>query len=61
MEFPNAGGALNALLEKTSEAIYKGKPNEKIVYLTFDNGYENGYTESILDTLKKKMYRPLFS
>lgn len=50
---PDAGGALNALLEKHG-AIYKGKPDEKIVYLTFDNGYENGYTESILDTLKKE-------
>ena len=26
----------------------------KIAYLTFDNGYENGFTESILDTLKKE-------
>lgn len=27
---------------------------EKVVYLTFDAGYENGYTETILDTLKSK-------
>ncbi|MGM9969159.1 MAG: polysaccharide deacetylase family protein [Anaeroplasma sp.] len=27
-------------------------PDEKSVYLTFDCGYENGYTEMILDTLK---------
>ncbi len=26
----------------------------KIVYLTFDQGYENGYTTHILDTLKEK-------
>lgn len=26
---------------------------KKVIYLTFDCGYENGYTESILDTLKK--------
>ena len=26
---------------------------EKVVYLTFDEGYENGYTPVILDTLKK--------
>lgn len=25
---------------------------DKTIYLTFDEGYENGYTESILDTLK---------
>ncbi len=29
-------------------------PNEKVIYLTFDEGYENGYTASILDTLKAK-------
>ncbi|MFJ7936623.1 polysaccharide deacetylase family protein [Sporosarcina sp. NPDC096371] len=50
---PNAGAALDSMLDKYG-AIYKGKPDEKIVYLTFDNGYENGYTESILDTLKKE-------
>lgn len=26
---------------------------EKVMYLTFDEGYENGYTAQILDTLKK--------
>ena len=50
---PSAGAALDSMLDKHG-AIYKGKPDEKIVYLTFDNGYENGYTESILDTLKKE-------
>lgn len=28
--------------------------NEKVVYLTFDCGYENGYTEQMLDVLKKE-------
>ena len=50
---PEAGAALDSMLDKHG-AIYKGKPDEKIAYLTFDNGYENGYTESILDTLKKE-------
>ena len=27
---------------------------EKAIYLTFDEGYENGYTSQILDTLKEK-------
>ena len=40
------------LLEKY-DAIYEGDTSKKIIYFTFDNGYENGYTESILDTLKK--------
>ena len=30
------------------------KATEKIVYLTFDVGYDNGYTGIILDTLKEK-------
>jgi peptidoglycan-N-acetylmuramic acid deacetylase len=34
-------------------AYYLGK-NEKVIYLTFDEGYENGYTAAILDTLKKQ-------
>ncbi|MCL2188827.1 MAG: polysaccharide deacetylase family protein [Defluviitaleaceae bacterium] len=44
---------------KTSEylmqydAFYVGAPEEKVIYLTFDAGYENGYTAQILDTLKK--------
>lgn len=30
-----------------------GDTSKKVIYLTFDEGYENGYTASILDTLKK--------
>lgn len=29
-----------------------GDTSKKIIYLTFDEGYENGYTSSILDTLR---------
>jgi peptidoglycan-N-acetylmuramic acid deacetylase len=35
-------------------AYYVGSTDEKIIYLTFDAGYENGYTEKILDTLKQE-------
>ncbi|MCG0275792.1 MAG: delta-lactam-biosynthetic de-N-acetylase [Thermosediminibacteraceae bacterium] len=35
------------------DAIYVGDTSRKVVYLTFDEGYENGYTSSILDTLKE--------
>jgi peptidoglycan-N-acetylmuramic acid deacetylase len=35
-------------------------PNEKRVTLTFDEGYENGYTASILDTLKEKNVQAIF-
>ncbi len=38
---------------ETNECIYMGK-DDKSLYLTFDEGYENGYTASILDTLKEK-------
>ena len=33
-------------------AYYLGDTSEKVIYLTFDCGYENGYTEQILDVLK---------
>lgn len=33
---------------------------EKFVYLTFDEGYENGYTPAILDVLKKHNIRAAF-
>ena len=35
------------------DSYYVGKPNEKVIFLTFDSGYENGYTNTILDVLKK--------
>ena len=34
--------------------IYVGNKNSKNIYLTFDCGYENGYTAKILDVLKEK-------
>ncbi len=46
----------NASVEqlKGYNAYYRGSETEKTIYLTFDAGYENGYTASILDTLKKQ-------
>lgn len=35
------------------DAYYVGNADEKVIYLTFDCGYENGNTEAILDALKK--------
>lgn len=45
----------NVPVEKLREydAWYVGDPEEKVIYLTFDAGYENGCTEPILDALKK--------
>ena len=34
-------------------AYYMGEADEKVLYLTFDCGYENGNTAKILDTLKE--------
>ncbi len=46
------GNASTAELEKYN-AHYVGDNTEKVIYLTFDAGYENGNTEPILDALKK--------
>ena len=46
------GNAASAELEKY-DAYYVGEGDEKIIYLTFDCGYENGNTPPILDALKK--------
>ena len=35
------------------DAAYIGDTTQKVIYLTFDSGYENGCTEKILDVLKK--------
>ena len=41
--------------EKGFDAIcLDTKSEEKVLYLTFDCGYENGYTSKILDVLKEK-------
>lgn len=42
------------------DAIYLESADEKIIYLTFDEGYENGYTSQILDTLKEKNVKAAF-
>ena len=35
------------------DAAYIGNTGEKVLYLTFDAGYENGCTKKVLDTLQK--------
>ena len=40
-------------------AVFIGE-NTKKVYLTFDEGYENGYTPKILDTLKQEKVHAVF-
>ena len=45
----------NAAQEELAQynACYLGDTGKKVIYLTFDCGYENGCTEPILDALKK--------
>ena len=38
---------------KTYDAYYVGSGDDKVIYLTYDCGYENGNTAPILDALKK--------
>ena len=57
LSFPEAGASPvgNATREDLAQydAWYLGDPEQKTIYLTFDCGYENGYTGQILDALKK--------
>ena len=48
---PQGPASVNQL--KKYDAAYIGSTDEKVLYLTFDAGYENGCTEKILDALKK--------
>ena len=41
-------------------AAYVGDPEERVLYLTFDAGYENGCTAQILDTLGKHNVKAAF-
>lgn len=56
---PDAGAEFEQLLKEYG-AFYRGNPEKKVIYLTFDNGFEAGYTEKILDTLKKENVKATF-
>ena len=56
---PDVGTANRKLLEENG-GICLGKDMEKIIYLTFDEGYEAGYTEKILSTLKENDVKATF-
>ena len=45
---------------KALDAAYLGNTQEKVLYLTFDAGYENGYTAQILDVLQKHQVKAAF-
>ena len=58
LSFPEEGKTPigNATIDelKTYDAYYAQATEEKVIYLTFDCGYENGNTAPILDALKKQ-------
>ena len=64
LSFPQAGqspvGPAGADQLKKLDAAYIGDTTQKVLYLTFDAGYENGCTEKILDTLKKHQVSAAF-
>lgn len=47
-------GNADAAFLRRYNAYYVADSAEKIIYLTFDAGYENGYTAAILDALKRQ-------
>jgi peptidoglycan-N-acetylmuramic acid deacetylase len=57
LSFPKEGetpvGNATADYLKDFNAHYIGDTSDKVIYLTFDAGYENGNTPAILDALKK--------
>ncbi|KGP72612.1 delta-lactam-biosynthetic de-N-acetylase [Pontibacillus yanchengensis] len=56
---PPYTGGYGDLLRKYG-GYYIDATDEKVVYLTFDNGYEQGYTGQILDVLKEKQVPATF-
>ena len=53
-------GSSNLKLLQEYDGIAMGNNEEKFVYLTFDNGYEAGYTQKLLDTLKENNVKAAF-
>jgi len=58
-ELPRADPGAPELLARYN-SIYLADPNKKIIYLTFDEGYENGYTSKILDILYENKVNAIF-
>lgn len=56
---PDVGSENRKILEE-NEGICLGNDLEKVIYLTFDEGYEAGYTSQILDTLKANEVKATF-
>ena len=55
-EQPDVGSDNKKVLEE-NKGICLGNSEKKYIYLTFDEGYEAGYTSKILETFKNKSKR----
>ena len=53
-------GPASAAQLKKYDAAYIGDTTKRVLYLTFDAGYENGCTEKILDVLQKHNVKAAF-
>lgn len=58
-EQPDVGNKNKEVLEKNN-GICLGNKDKKIIYLTFDEGYEAGYTTQILEILKNNDVKATF-
>ena len=57
---PSEGAATAKELAGYQAYYYDNKTKDKVMYLTFDCGYENGYTGKLLDILKKHDVKAIF-
>ena len=58
-EQPDLGSKNKALIDKYN-GMAMGNKDKKYIYLTFDEGYEAGYTPKILETLKNNDVKATF-
>ena len=58
-EQPDLGKENKKILEE-NQGIAMGNNEKKYIYLTFDEGYEAGYTKQILETLKENEVKATF-
>lgn len=56
---PDVGGTNQKLMQQYN-GMYMGNKESKNLYLTFDEGYEAGYTEKILEILKQNNVKATF-
>lgn len=53
-------GSFNRKILEDNNGICLGNKEKKVIYITFDNGYEAGYTSKILDVLKQNEVKATF-